>query len=577
MPDVLPLILREEPVNRGVFSRTKATKPNIAVVYADAFGEVAYFDEGRPMTWSEQTWSRYRTRYEVDRSDHRRTALLESSPLPAHGDMYFFHSMVDVGFRVHDPAAVVRRHVTDALAVVYNYLIDAFRPITRRHEINDAEGAENEINRIFEMPFALEEGVTIYRCRTRLLPDRAAQEYLRSLVAADRTLHVGKAEFNVTEAGARQQHQLEDMAQAHRLKAEDREYAALADRPLDLQGLLRAHLAKHPDQTAFALGLLAQYQQAAREQQDLNDQRSLDLVRYLIDHEIIEPVDIELLRTRTLGRVQEIASPARPQLTPASSWDDDLPSGPEPALRLTPEPAHSPTAVDREPAAATGSAILAYLVIDESPADPGYFEAIRSGLGALFADLPNHSRLAGSIRVAVLGYAADVRERMPLTVIQAGTAAPDLEPRAGARLGPVFDELYRRISDDVALNKGMGLAVVRPAVYLLCSASPDDQRVWQAPYLRIANRARFPYAPTLCVLGIGQIEAETVQELSSQPDTHGWMAEEETSLAEGARHYLEFVRQSVIASGQSYLSGKTASTAKPPGGFQPVYQSQSPR
>src|SRR6266699_2652262 len=160
MPGTLPLILSEEPVNRGMLARMKVSKPNIAVVYADAFGRVACLDgRGRPMSWWEQVWSTYRTRYEVDLSDHRRTAQLDSSPLPSRGDTYFFRSMVDVGFRVTAPEKVVSRNVTDALAVVYNYLIDAFRPVTRRHEIKDAEGAETELNLLFLPPVELEEGI----------------------------------------------------------------------------------------------------------------------------------------------------------------------------------------------------------------------------------------------------------------------------------------------------------------------------------------------------------------------------------------------------------------------------------
>src|SRR6516225_134540 len=123
MTGTLPLILSQEPVTRGLMARMKESRPNLAVVYADAFGHIAYFG-GRPLKWSEQFASRYRVRYEVDLSDHRRTARLDSSPLPSRGDAYFFHSMVDVGFRVTDPAAVVRRNVTDGLTVVYNYLID---------------------------------------------------------------------------------------------------------------------------------------------------------------------------------------------------------------------------------------------------------------------------------------------------------------------------------------------------------------------------------------------------------------------------------------------------------------------
>ena len=51
MTSTLPLILAEEPVTRSMLTRTKVSRPNIAVVYADAFGQVAYFG-GRPLSWA---------------------------------------------------------------------------------------------------------------------------------------------------------------------------------------------------------------------------------------------------------------------------------------------------------------------------------------------------------------------------------------------------------------------------------------------------------------------------------------------------------------------------------------------
>jgi uncharacterized protein YegL len=570
MPSTLPLILREEPVTRSLLARAKISKPSIAVVYADGFGHVACIDDGRPLTWSEQVLSRYRTRYEVDLSDHRRTAQLDSSPLPARGDMYFFHSMVDVGFRVTDPASVVKRHVTDALSVVYNYLIDAFRPVTRRHEIKDAAGAETEINIMFQQPVTLEEGITIYRCRTRLLPDKTAQEYLRSLESADRMLHVGEAEHKVATASARQSQELADMAQMARINAESREHAAMAGRQIDLHGLIRAHLAKHPDETAYALELLARHEQAQLTQRDINDQRSMDLVRYMVEQGMIQAVDIELLRKQALGRVQEIASPTRPAELPAGSWDDPLPADSMPPLSLAAEPTPA-----REPGGAAahkdpGAAVPVYVVVDESAADPGYFAALNDGIQALLADLAMHPEVMDAMWLALVGYAEDIQVRMPLTAVKAGSHIPEFSSRHGVRLGPVFSYLYRRIAEDVDQRKSRGIKVVRPSVYLICTTPPDDGPAWESSYEQLTDRTAFPLAPNICAIGIGQADLGTMQNLAVPPGAHGWIASEGVSLAHGARLYIEFVQHSITVLGQSYISGKNDMWSGQPEGFQAV-------
>ena len=122
MTSPLNLILSETPVQRGLLGPAKTTRPNVAVVYSTGAGQVVYFG-GRPLTRSEQLFSQYRFRFDVDMSDHRRRVELRSTPLPSRGDHYFFIATVDVAFRVHDPEEIVRRDIRDPLPIVYGYLL----------------------------------------------------------------------------------------------------------------------------------------------------------------------------------------------------------------------------------------------------------------------------------------------------------------------------------------------------------------------------------------------------------------------------------------------------------------------
>ena len=333
----LPLILSQEPV-RGMRARTKASTTAIAVVFADAFGRVEISDGRRSLGSSQHGLSRYRTQYEVDISDHHRTAQLDSSPLPSRGDTYFFHSTVDVGFRVTNPLEVVRRNVTDALPVVYHYLIDIFRPVTRRYEITDAEGAETQLNLLFLQPVELKEGITIYRCHTRLRPDAAAEHYLRPLEAADKTFQVGSAQRHMTTAAARHEREIAELAQRARLAAEQRELDATSALPVNLRGLIQAHLEKHPDETAYALEVLKRHEEAQLATGDANDKHMLDLVGYMMEQGLIQAADVEVLRHQTLTRLQQMASPASEQEPTAGSWDDPI-SGKSPSTEpVVPSP-----------------------------------------------------------------------------------------------------------------------------------------------------------------------------------------------------------------------------------------------
>ena len=558
MTGAVPLILSEEPVTWRTWSKT--SKPHIAVVYADAVGQLIYPRE--PLNRPQRR--KLRTRYEVDLSDHRRTAQLDNSPLPSRGDAHFFRSVVDVGFHVTDPEAVVKRNVTDALAVVYSCLLSMFRPVTRRYDIRAAEEAESALNATFQQPVTLDEGITIYLCAVRLLPDQAAQEYLRSLDSADRTLAVDEAHHKVATEAARREQELADMAQRARLEAEGREQQAMAHVPLDFEGLIRAHLAKHPDETSYALELLHRHQEAQNAHRDINDQRSLDLVRYMIEQGMIQSVDVELLRKQALGRVQEIASPSRPAELPAASWDDPLPPGP--VLRITPE-ADPAGQGDVTPQVDTTRTVPVYVIVDESPADPAYFDAVNDGIRTLPADLAAHPDITDAMRLGVLGYADDVAVRMPLNVIAATSFVPELTPRPGSCLGPVFEYLHGRIATDVARLKSQGLTVGRPVLYLLCAMTPGDSPAWEAPLLSLTDRAGFPSAPNILACGIGPTPPEVIKTITARPQSSGWVADPDTPLGEAASRYTAFVQQSIVALGRAHVTGSPDADTDSPNGF----------
>ncbi|MGA5304958.1 CHAT domain-containing protein [Nucisporomicrobium flavum] len=133
------LILRVEPVHR-VAPVSAPPGPGVHVVYATGTGELFSLG-GRALTSSEQVSTRYRMRYDVDTADHRIVLRLEGEPYP-----------VEVGFRVHDPLAVVRNAVEDPEPIIGAVL--ALRGIDR--------GFRDEIR--------LPEGITVFSVEPQLPP-----------------------------------------------------------------------------------------------------------------------------------------------------------------------------------------------------------------------------------------------------------------------------------------------------------------------------------------------------------------------------------------------------------------------
>jgi uncharacterized protein YegL len=287
----------------------------------------------------------------------------------------------------------------------------------------------------------------------------------------------------------------------------------------------------------------------------------------MIEQGMIQSVDVELLRKQTLGRVQEIASPSRSVEPPAGSWDDPLPAGP--VLRITPE-ADPAGQGGVAPEVDTTRTVPVYVIVDESPADPAYFEAVNDGIRTLPADLAAHPDIIDAMRLGVLGYADDVAVRMPLNVVAATSFVPELTPCPGSRLGPVFEYLHGRIATDVARLKSQGLTVGRPVLYLLCAMTPGDSPAWETPLLSLTDRTGFPLAPNILACGIGPTPPEVIKTITARPQSSGWVADPDTPLGEAASRYAAFVQQSIVALGRAHVTGSPDAAADSPNGFLPV-------
>jgi uncharacterized protein YegL len=580
MNGTVPVILSTDPVTRE--NRNKSSRPHIAVVYADADGNLERRDS--PPSW----WSagrRYQTRYEVDLTVHRRKARMDNTRLPSKSGLYYFDAEVDITFQVTDPLQIVKDNVSDVLPIVYGHLVQTFWPVTRAFEINDYREAEDELNRLFPQPIALPEGITIIKCFARLFPDAKAQQHLLDIDAAQKSIAVGKAQHEADKAAARHQNELAAINQDARLDAESREHAAMADRPVDVRTLIQAHLAKHPEETAFALEMLSRHEAAIAEKQDINDKRSMDLIRYMIEQGLLQPVDVQMLRNQALGRMQEITSPAPRPAAPAGrpnellagkptpaegdSWNEPLPGGSPPIVSLKPEP-QTAAGADASAGAKPAKTVPVYLIVDESPADPGYFDALNDSIRTLPAELAADAKVIDAIRLAVVGYGDEVDVRMPLNAVAADSYVPDLRPRPGSRLGLVFDYLRERIDEDVARNKSRGLLVGRPVIYLLCASTPADNPAWQEAYQRLTDRDQFRAAPNIVACGVGEADPAVIKTITSHPHSRGWLADSDMPLGEAAARYAAFIRRGITALARAHVTGKADAVWEDPDGFRPA-------
>ncbi|MFI9154876.1 hypothetical protein [Streptomyces sp. NPDC053367] len=351
MNQPVSLIADQSPVPRVAVGPTKATQPHLAVVYATAAGEVECF-EGRPMRPTQQWFSRFRTRYEVDMRPHRRTAVLGRNPLVSADGVHIFEVTVSFSFRVDGWQGAenwVRAGLPDALPVVHGYLVGRFHGAGHRFPIEDFHGLERHLNQLVAAPVVLPEGLQIYGCQVSARPDPKSLSHLESLIEAGRREALGAADHVPNRGDLVRGAELDAMRQKFQIDATARQADALAGTLTSSEGLIRHYLVTHPEDAAGAFEMAQRLAEARAATAELQNQRALGLFQVMAEKGLIQSGDLDQMRemlTGTVGRATggggQLPSATAPGLTAARPWDPpQLQAGPTPSASLQPGPAAS--------------------------------------------------------------------------------------------------------------------------------------------------------------------------------------------------------------------------------------------
>ncbi|GGT32848.1 hypothetical protein [Streptomyces chromofuscus] len=605
MTEPVSLIVSQTPVPRMAVGPTKATEPHLAVVYATASGEVACF-EGRPMKPSQQMFSKYRTRYEVDMRAYQRSALLGRNPLVSRDGVHAFEVTVDFAFRVDGWKGAedfVRSGLRDPLPVVHGHLVSLFHGAGQRFAIEDSFGLQHHLNQLCAQPVVFQEGLKLYGCQVHVRPDAKSLSHLESLIEAGRREHLGAAEHVPNRGAVVRQIEIETIQQQAQIQATARQADALADTLTTSDGLIRHYLVTHPHDAAGAFEMRRQLEEARAATAELQNQRALGLFQVMAEKGLIQAGDLEHMRrqlTGTVGRATggdgALPPPATPQLTTARPWDPPQlpPAGPaEPAQAppgyaptlvsptVTPEPGVTPQAgVTPEgftpragagpaappgPPTTTAPTALIYLVVDES-LDRACLDELQRGLDALHSALSAAPHLSRVLRLGVLGMAATTEQRLSLAEVGPGTRTALLVGRRGLSYSHAFRTLRPLIGQDVTVVKNDGARVLRPLVYFLTGGAPDEGNTWRGDHHDLTDTDRNRAAPHLIALGFGRAETQAVRAVATRPEL-GFMAAPHQDAASAAHSCAAFLRDSVVGYGQRLASGEANFSINPPDGF----------
>ncbi|MFD6276228.1 hypothetical protein ACFWFI_11760 [Streptomyces sp. NPDC060209] len=581
------LILNNQPVRRSQLATLPGLPPNFAVVYALKTGgwEV---ESPRHLTTAGRLQNRYKLCYVVNLGDHRRTAKLTRMPLTCKDQAHRFEATIDVGFRVHDPVAVVRSNLPDALSAVYPYLISRIRPHAAQFAIEDAFEAQTRINGALTLPMPLPEGVTLYYCDVQLEPDEAAREFIRVRKKAGRDSEVGSLQHRAAIGNTHHREAVKDIEQGARLERDKRERAALASVRLDFRGLVLEHLAKHPNDTEKSMELLMRLEESRHRRAVDQEERQVEMVRYMIDKGIVREVDLPGLRDGVLGPSVNVFSgvlppgtgaptpelPAAPVQLPPAPQAPQAPRTPPPWGGTRPDGSHrSGDAPSAAPASSpegrpttAGRLAQVYVVLDTSPAAAGCVTGLSDALRSLQTVLGDSPEVASAVRLSVLTFSGTADVHMPLAQVSGQTVVPDLRAGNGCRYEPVFRRLLELVPLETERLKQQASRVSRPIVFFLAVGDPEDDGAWQAAHQELM---RHRYRPDIVACGIGATDRRTVAQIAGRTE-FAVAADAGAGLAESVAQFSMLLRNTVLHLGRSAASGSSELLLERPQGLRPI-------
>jgi uncharacterized protein YegL len=550
----VPLILKSETVSKIDLGGRKARLPFVAVVYATADGELVVIDGGKPMTRSEQIFAPYKYRYEVDLSDHGHTIEIQSSPLPAMGGIHHFRAQLAIGFRVVDPAEIVRRRVTDGLGLVSSYIIDTCRQITLNYRFSEFAAAEQAINNRFAHGAQLAEGIELYACRARLSLDNHGYGFLSRSQFAEQDNIAKRVEHQTRVEDTTRDAQLSQLRQLADLNARALEQQALAGRPLDMRELIAIHLERNPQDTERAIQWLAAHEKDRLDRGDKDREHQTDMVKFLVGKDLIQAVDVKAVRDQALGGIT--AGTAATEPAGGAAWDDPPPSS---GARFTAGAAG---------AAAVPGLLPVYLVLDASYPLRPYATQLNDGIRMLYERLWAAPELAAVLRLAVVGYSDEIQLDPTPRLIAATGPVPLLNTYGEPRYGPAFQQLVSSLPRDVEQLKTLGPAVRRPQVLFLSGAQATDTPAWQATHRTLVDRETQRYAPEIAAFGIAAAIPEAITSIATRPELAYIATDPDTGRAITA--FFAFAADHLLRTARAVIDGEEAAPGAPPAPFTPA-------
>lgn len=213
-----------------------------------------------------------------------------------------------------------------------------------------------------------------------------------------------------------------------------------------------------------------------------------------------------------------------------------------------------------------GNLLPIYVLADESGSMSAHIDDLNDGLRSLHQALLGEPMAAAKVRFSLLGFSDDVVERVRMVDLRSANEFPRLTTRGMTSYANAFEDLIKRIPNDVNGLKAEGYRVHRPAVFFLSDGIPNHGEDWQSAHRRLTDKSITAAAPNIIACGIVDADARIISQVATSPE-YGFVANKGVDVGKAIATFCTALTKSVIASGRSLNSGSPQLAMDKPEGF----------
>ena len=186
-----------------------------------------------------------------------------------------------------------------------------------------------------------------------------------------------------------------------------------------------------------------------------------------------------------------------------------------------------------------------YLVVDASSSMRPHQQILNQTLAYVHAAIRDHPRVAEFAYVSLVVFSTDAHLIIEMANLEGVPQMPQIQCDGVTNYGTAFSLLRSRIDTDVDDLNSVGMAVLRPVVFLLTDGLPSDKG-WESSFRQLADH-QWRRHPHVITYGFGEANQQVLSKITT---VVGFIAESGTDHRAALTEALGSMLSSLVASSE---------------------------